>query len=353
MKAVGFRQSLPITERDSLLDIELPDPVPEPRDLLVEVKAVSVNPVDTKIRMNAGTNLPQPRILGWDCAGVVEAVGEDCSLFKPGDAVFYAGDVTRAGCNGQYHLIDERIVGRKPASLSFDDAAAMPLTTITAWEALFDRMSISKDAAANKGKSILIIGAAGGVGSIAVQLAKKVAGLQVIATASRAQTEQWCRDLGADQVINHREALGAEAFRLLLGLAGTLVFYGVPLDVSLLGAHLDVDGARLAERGADLDLGLHLALQRDLVGGLAGLLVLAVGAAQEAEQRGRRGEALAAWYLWACGWRILAKRQRVGVGEVTDEVRPVPTDELDLAGPAAAQGDDPPGKLRTKPAKSK
>lgn len=218
MKAVGVLNSLPVTDASALQDVEIGRPVASGKFLLVKVHAVSVNPVDTKIRMNAGTNLPQPRILGWDCAGVVEAVGEDCSLFKPGDAVFYAGDVTRAGCNGEYHLIDERIVGRKPASLSFDDAAAMPLTTITAWEALFDRMGISKDAAANKGKSILIIGAAGGVGSIAVQLAKKVAGLQVIATASRAQTEQWCRDMGADQVINHREALGDEFKRA--GLTG-------------------------------------------------------------------------------------------------------------------------------------
>ena len=218
MKAVGVFNSLPVTDIGALQDAEIPKPTASGKFLLVKVHAVAVNPVDTKIRMNAGANLSQPRILGWDCAGVVEAVGQDCSLFQPGDEVFYAGDVTRAGCNSQYHLIDERIVGHKPKTLSFDDAAAMPLTTITAWEGLFEHMGISKSAAANKGKSILIIGGAGGVGSIAVQLAKKVAGLQVIATASRPQTEQWCRDMGADQVINHREALGDEFKRV--GLTG-------------------------------------------------------------------------------------------------------------------------------------
>lgn len=227
MKAVGVLNSLPVTDLSALQDVEIAKPVASGKFLLVKVHAVSVNPVDTKIRMNAGTNLPQPRILGWDCAGVVEAVGEDCSLFKPGDEVFYAGDVTRAGGNSQYHLIDERIVGHKPKTLSFDDAAAMPLTTITAWEALFERMGISKDVAANKGKSILIIGGAGGVGSIAVQLAKKVAGLQVIASASRPQTEQWCRDMGADQVINHREALGDEFKRVgLIGVNYILCLVG-------------------------------------------------------------------------------------------------------------------------------
>jgi len=214
MKAVGVHNSLPVTDPHALQDVEIPTPLATGRFLLVRVRAVSVNPVDTKIRMAAGSRLEQPRILGWDCAGVVEAVGDQCSLFKPGDEVYYAGDVTRAGCNSEYHLIDERIVGHKPVSLSFDDAAAMPLTTITAWEALFERMGIAKDRAGNKGKSILIIGAGGGVGSIAVQLAKNVAGLHVIASASRPETEKWCLEMGADEVIDHREAL-ADEFKLI------------------------------------------------------------------------------------------------------------------------------------------
>lgn len=218
MKAVGVYNSLPVTDSKALENAEIPKPEASGKYLLVRVHAVSVNPVDTKIRMAAGSRLEQPRILGWDCAGVVEAVGEDCSLFKPGDEVYYAGDVTRAGCNSQYHLIDERIVGHKPKSLSFEDAAAMPLTTITAWEALFERMGISAQPAANEGKSILIIGGGGGVGSIAVQLAKKVAGLKVIATASRPETEKWCRAMGADEVINHHESLADEFKRV--GVSG-------------------------------------------------------------------------------------------------------------------------------------
>jgi len=210
MKAVGVLNSLPVTDASALVDVDIPKPEAQGRDLLVRVHAVSVNPVDTKIRMAAGSRLEQPRILGWDCAGVVEAVGSDCTLFKPGDEVFYAGDVTRAGCDSEFHLVDERIVGRKPASLTFEDAAAMPLTTVTAWEALFERMAINPDPAGNQGKSILIIGAGGGVGSIAVQLAKKVAGLTVIATASRPETVKWCKEMGADHVINHREPLADE-----------------------------------------------------------------------------------------------------------------------------------------------
>src|SRR5690606_21397892 len=210
MKAVGVLNSLPVTDASALVDVDIPKPEAQGRDLLVRVHAVSVNPVDTKIRMAAGSRLEQPRILGRDCAGVVEAVGSDCTRFKPGDEVFYAGDVTRAGCDSEFHLVDERIVGRKPASLTFEDAAAMPLTTGTAWEAVFERMAINPDPAGNQGKSILIIGAGGGVGSIAVQLAKKVAGLTVIATASRPETVKWCKEMGADHVINHREPLADE-----------------------------------------------------------------------------------------------------------------------------------------------
>ncbi|MGB4248223.1 MAG: zinc-binding alcohol dehydrogenase family protein [Pseudohongiellaceae bacterium] len=240
MKAVGVHNSLPVTDASALEDVEIAKPSATGRFLLVRVHAVSVNPVDTKIRMAAGSRLEQPRILGWDCAGVVESVGPDCTLFKAGDEVYYAGDVTRAGCNSEFHLIDERIVGHKPKKLSFDDAAAMPLTTITAWEGLFDRMAIGRDKAANKGKSILIIGAAGGVGSIAIQLAKKVAGLNVIATASRPETEKWCREMGADQVINHRESLAEEFKRIgqngvnyILCLVGTAQHWHGMADVIL------------------------------------------------------------------------------------------------------------------------
>ncbi|MCP5356568.1 MAG: zinc-binding alcohol dehydrogenase family protein [Pseudomonadales bacterium] len=237
MKAVGVRNSLPVTDPAALEDVEVATPTATGRNLLVRVRAVSVNPVDTKIRLTAGSRLEMPRILGWDCAGVVEAAGEGCSLFQPGDEVFYAGDVTKAGCNGEFHLIDERLVGKKPASLSFDDAAAMPLTTITAWEALFERLAIARDASANAGRKILIIGGAGGVGSIAIQLAK-MAGLQVVATASRPETEQWCREMGADQVINHREELADECKRVglenldyILCLVGTAQHWRSMADV--------------------------------------------------------------------------------------------------------------------------
>jgi len=177
-------------------EIELPKPAPAGRDLLVKVEAISVNPVDTKQRKTATSS----RILGWDAAGTVEAVGKEVTLFKPGDAVYYAGDVTRPGCDSEYHLVDERIVGRKPKTLDFAQAAAMPLTSITAWESFYDRMKVVS------GKSMLIIGGAGGVGSIGIQLAK-ASGLSVIATASRPETVAWVQELGADQVVNHRENL--------------------------------------------------------------------------------------------------------------------------------------------------
>lgn len=210
MKAVALHKHLPIADPESLVDIDLPKPQPAGRDVLVAVKAISVNPVDTKVR---GANNPAPaapRVLGWDAAGIVEAVGPEVSLFKPGDKVFYAGDLTRSGSNSEYQLVDERIVGPMPASLSFEEAAALPLTAITAWEALFERLKIAMPIAALPRKSILIIGGAGGVGSIAVQLAAKVAGLEVIATASRPETEQWVRTLGAHHVVNHGEDMVAQ-----------------------------------------------------------------------------------------------------------------------------------------------
>lgn len=237
MKAVGVHNSLPVTDPNALQDVELAKPIATGRFLLVRVHAVSVNPVDTKIRMSAGSRLEIPRILGWDCAGVVEDVGADCQLFKAGDAVYYAGDVTKAGCNSEYHLIDERLVGKKPATLSFDDAAAMPLTTITAWEALFERLAIGRDPQLNRGRSVLIIGAAGGVGSIAIQLAK-MAGLQVIATASRPESQAWCVQMGADQVISHREEIADECKRIgvegvdyILCLTGTAQYWRSMADV--------------------------------------------------------------------------------------------------------------------------
>jgi NADPH2:quinone reductase len=188
------------TDIASLADIELPKPSPAGRDLLVKVEAVSVNPVDTKQR-KAGS--PTPRVLGWDAAGTVAAVGSEATLFKPGDDVYYAGDVTRPGCDSELHLVDERIVGRKPKKLDFAQAAAIPLTAITAWESFHDRMKV------RSGGTILIIGGAGGVGSIAIQLAR-LAGLRVIATASRPETAAWCKELGADEVVNHRENLLAQ-----------------------------------------------------------------------------------------------------------------------------------------------
>lgn len=202
MKAIGFKTSLPIAEENSFFEFETEIPKPGPHDLLVKIKAIAVNPVDYKIRQNSAKNteLTTPKIIGWDAVGTVEAVGENVSLFKVGDEVYYAGDITKAGCNAEYQTVDERIVGKKPKSLSYTEAAAMPLTSLTAWEILFDRLRINKDL--DKGKNLLIIGGAGGVGSIAIQLAKKLVNLNVIATASRPESAKWCKDLGADLTVN-------------------------------------------------------------------------------------------------------------------------------------------------------
>ncbi|MCA9321097.1 MAG: zinc-binding alcohol dehydrogenase family protein [Planctomycetes bacterium] len=209
MKAIGLTKYLPISDEASLIDLELPKPQPRGRDLLVAVRAISVNPVDVKVRSpKAGRENP-PRILGWDAAGVVESVGPEVTLFGPGDEVFYAGSIMRPGTNSEFHLVDERIVGNKPKGLSFAEAAALPLTSITAWEALFDRMRISRDGS-SQGQSLLVIGGAGGVGSIAIQVAKQVAKLKVIATASRDESRAWCLEFGADQVVNHRENIPAQ-----------------------------------------------------------------------------------------------------------------------------------------------
>ena len=205
MKAVALTHYLPIDNPKAFLDVELPKPAPAGQDLLVAVKAVSVNPVDTKVRSPKDAIEETPRVLGWDASGIVEAVGPDVTLFQPGDEVYYAGDITRSGSNAEFQLVDERIVGSKPKSLSFAEAAALPLTTITAYEAFFDRLRIDRNGS-DKGQTVLIIGAGGGVGSIGIQLAK-AAGLIVIATASRPETTAWVKELGADHVVNHRESM--------------------------------------------------------------------------------------------------------------------------------------------------
>tara|TARA_R110002124_G_scaffold287257_7_gene472057 strand:- start:22280 stop:23293 length:1014 start_codon:yes stop_codon:yes gene_type:complete len=205
MKAIGFRKSLPIAEKDSFIEFETAKPSPSGFDLLVKVGAVSMNPVDFKVRQSAAKDiiLDEPKIIGYDAVGTVVSVGEKVGLFKEGDEVYYAGDLTRSGSNAAFQLIDERIVGTKPKSLRRQEAAAIPLTGLTAWEAIFDRMKVDPNKA--KGKSILILAGAGGVGSIAIQIAKQVAGLTVIASASRDETQDWCKSMGADFVVNHHD----------------------------------------------------------------------------------------------------------------------------------------------------
>jgi zinc-binding alcohol dehydrogenase family protein len=205
MKAIGFFHNGPIDRDDALVALDLPDPVPGPRDLLVEVRAISVNPVDTKVRRNAAPPAGEARILGYDAAGRVRAVGSEVTLFQPGDAVWYAGAIGRPGTNAELHAVDERIVGRKPSSLSFAEAAALPLTAITAWELLFDRLQVAQGG--GDGDAILVTGAAGGVGSILVQLARELTGLTVIGTASRPETQAWVSSLGAHHVIDHAQPL--------------------------------------------------------------------------------------------------------------------------------------------------
>lgn len=208
MKAVAYREAGVIECADALIDIELPQPIPQDRDLLVEVKAVSVNPVDTKLRKGVSPAAESPRVLGFDAVGIVRATGPAATLFKPGDAVWYAGAIDRPGSNSEFQLVDERIVGKKPSSLSNAEAAALPLTAITAWELLFDRLAISRTADAPA--SILVTGAAGGVGSILVQLARQLTGLTVIGTASRPETQAWVREMGAHHVIDHSQPLAAQ-----------------------------------------------------------------------------------------------------------------------------------------------
>jgi len=210
MKAVGYQQPLAVTEQGSLMDIELPRPVASGKDILVKVEAVSVNPVDTKIRR--GVNPPEGefKVLGWDAVGVVESIGNEVSLFSPGDKVWYAGAIDRPGTNMEYHLVDERIVAKMPTTLNYNEAAALPLTSITAWELLFDRLKITN----TQTSTLMIIGAAGGVGSILIQLAKQLTKLTVIASASRPETKRWVKSLGADYVIDHSQSLTSELQKL-------------------------------------------------------------------------------------------------------------------------------------------
>ena len=222
MKAVGYQQSHAIEHPDSLLDIELPEPVATGRDLLIEVHAVSVNPVDTKMRMRSQAAEGEWQVLGWDAAGIVQAVGPDVTQFQPGDRVWYAGSITRSGSNAELQLVDERIAGRMPHSLDFAAAAALPLTSITAWEMLFDRLAVVPGKR-DRGESLLIIGAGGGVGSIMTQLARRLTALTVVGTASRAETEAWVLELGAHHVIDHRRPLLDELKRVGVGEVSHLV----------------------------------------------------------------------------------------------------------------------------------
>jgi zinc-binding alcohol dehydrogenase family protein len=217
MKAIGYTESKPIHQTDALVDIDLPMPEASGRDLLIKVRAIAVNPVDFKIRQNVAAPAGEYKVLGWDAVGEVVAMGTEASLFQVGDVVYYAGDLTRQGSNAEYQQVDERLVGHKPKSLSDAQAAALPLTTITAWELLFEHLLIAKQTPTTRSKTadvLLIVGAAGGVGSILVQLAKNLTGATVIATASRPESQQWVQTLGADYVIDHTQPLAPQVAAL-------------------------------------------------------------------------------------------------------------------------------------------
>lgn len=237
MKAIGYFHSLPITDPQALVALDLPDPSPQGRDLLVQVEAISVNPVDYKIRQFRTPPAGEAGILGWDAAGIVVATGPEATLFRPGDAVFYAGALNRPGANSQLHLVDERLVGRKPASLDFAAAAALPLTSITAWELLFDRLGVVPGKSGPR-QTLLVVGAAGGVGSILLQLAARLTPLTLIATASRPETSAWVQALGAHHVIDHSQpmpaqlaALGFEAVDMVISLTNTEAHYPALIDM--------------------------------------------------------------------------------------------------------------------------
>jgi len=242
MKALGYSERGPISTAGSVIEFVKDDPQPGSRDLLVEVRGVSVNPVDVKVRANRPPPEDQPRILGFDAAGVVREIGADVTGFQSGDEVFYAGEFTRDGSNAQLQTVDERLVGKKPSSLSFADAAGLPLTSITAWEMLFDSFGISEGDGA--GDAILIIGGAGGVGSIMIQLAKKLTGLTVIASASRPDTVEWVKKMGADHLVNHRNPLNEEmkalgiAPKYVAALTGTEDHWDAIVDITKPRGHI-------------------------------------------------------------------------------------------------------------------
>jgi len=238
MKAVGYHQALPITHPEALLDLELPAPTPGPRDLLVRVAAVSVNPVDTKVRKSRQPQAGQPEVLGWDAVGTVEGLGAEVQGFAVGDRVYYAGAINRPGANAELHLVDHRIAAHAPARLSDAEAAALPLTAITAWELLFSRLGVAEGGGA--GQQLLVMGAAGGVGSILVQLARQLTQLTVIGTASRPETQAWVKAQGAHHVIDHSQPLRAQ-----------LAALGVP-EVSHIASltHTDVHWAALVDVAA-------------------------------------------------------------------------------------------------------
>jgi NADPH:quinone reductase len=243
MKAIGARQFFPVSHPECLVAFETAPPTPGPLDLLVRVRAVAVNPVDTKIRASLGAQpLESPRILGWDAAGVVEGMGADVKGFSIGDEVFYAGDLTRPGCNTEFQAVDSRLVALKPRTWTFAESAALPLVGLTAWELLFERMGADPHGA-DRGQHLLIINGAGGVGSALIPLAVR-AGLTVVATASRPESIAWCRALGAHHVINHREALrpqvealGISQFPFIANLFNTEAYWETTADlIAPLGA---------------------------------------------------------------------------------------------------------------------
>lgn len=216
MKAIAYQTAGSLDRADALMDVELDTPAASGRDLLVKVKAVCVNPVDTKVRRRASAEDGQWKVLGWDAAGEVVAIGEGVQDFVVGDQVYYAGALDRQGANSEFHLVDERIVGRKPSTLSYAEAAALPLTAITAWEMLFDRLKVSTPVP-GAARCALIIGGAGGVGSIAIQLLRAMTDLTVIATASRPETQAWVKELGAHHVIDHSHPIAPQVAELDIG----------------------------------------------------------------------------------------------------------------------------------------
>ncbi|WP_437906485.1 zinc-binding alcohol dehydrogenase family protein [Sorangium sp. So ce327] len=256
MHAVGVHRYLPIEHPESLLDLQLPEPAPRPRDLRVRVCAVAVNPVDVKVRAPKPRVENPPRVLGWDAAGIVESVGADVTVFRPGDKVYYAGSIARPGSNAEVHLVDERIAAPMPRSLGFADAAALPLTSLTAWEGLFERLGVDPEGR-DAGSTVLVLGGAGGVGSMVVQLAK-AAGLRVVATASREESRAWARSLGADVLVDHRaplrpqlEAAGIQHVELIFNTQSTEAWWDTMAD--LVAPRGRIVG--IVEAKAPLDLG--------------------------------------------------------------------------------------------------